>query len=82
MPTSALALSHASTLNPAEVSGPAGAPRLAGPGWFESSWDLRRGLEVSETWPADAPLAFWIEGFLGAQGAWSAAGAGVSFSAT
>lgn len=27
-----------------------------GPGWFESSWELRRGLEVREGPPPDAAL--------------------------
>ena len=27
-------------------------PEPAGPGWYESSWDLRRGLDVCEApWP-------------------------------
>ena len=38
-----------------------------GPGWFDSSWDLRRGLEVREEYAADADLRAWIDGFLGAQ---------------
>lgn len=24
-----------------------------GPGWFDSSWDLRRGCDVREGWPDD-----------------------------
>jgi hypothetical protein len=32
-----------------------------GPGWFDSSWDLRQGLEVHEGLPADARLNEWIE---------------------
>ncbi|MEP6739214.1 MAG: hypothetical protein ABJA61_02465 [Caldimonas sp.] len=51
---------------------------LAGPGWFDSSWDLQRGLVVHEGWPGDAGLRGWIESFLGAQ--LSAAG-GASLSA-
>ena len=39
----------------------------AGPGWFESSWELRRGLEVKEGWFGDDRLHGWIENFLGAQ---------------
>ena len=39
----------------------------AGPGWFESSWDLRRGLEVRESGEADVRLRTWIEDFLGSQ---------------
>ena len=43
------------------------APRAAtcdarpGAGWFDSSWDLQRGLEVHEGLPEDAPLTEWIE---------------------
>ena len=52
-------------------------PAHRGPGWFDSSWDLRRGCEVREGWPGAAPLRDWIEGWL-----YSAAGGGVSLSAT
>ena len=34
--------------------------RLAGPGWFDSSWDLRRGLEVSEGLPGDVQPNEWL----------------------
>ena len=34
---------------------------------FDSSWDLQRGLEVSERWFEDAGLCGWIEEFLRAQ---------------
>jgi len=37
---------------------------IAGPGWFDSSWDLKRGLEVCESWPADMRLHGWIEDLL------------------
>ena len=33
---------------------------LAGPGWFESSWDLKRGLDVVEGAPADVSLDEWL----------------------
>ena len=29
------------------------ATGAAGPGWYESSWDLRRGLEVAEKFGID-----------------------------
>ena len=35
-----------------------------GPGWFDSSWDLMRGLIVSEGLPADAELDEWLAGEL------------------
>jgi hypothetical protein len=38
-----------------------------GPGWFDSSWELRRGLEVKEGWFGDDRLHGWIENFLDAQ---------------
>jgi hypothetical protein len=41
--------------------------RAAGPGWFDSSWDLRRGLEVREGWSGEDRLHGWIEEFLRAQ---------------
>ena len=31
-----------------------------GPGWFDSSWELGRGLEVREGLPADAGLNEWL----------------------
>ena len=36
-----------------------------GPGWFDSSWDLKRGLEVSEGPPANASVNEWVMGLLG-----------------
>ena len=33
---------------------------VSGPGWFESSWDLARGLEVCEGLPADAGVEEWL----------------------
>ena len=41
--------------------------RVAGPGWFESSWDLHRGLEVRESWSDDQRVHGWIEDFLRTQ---------------
>ncbi len=40
---------------------------LAGPGWFDSSWDLHRGLEVRESWSNADQVHGWIEDFLGSQ---------------
>jgi hypothetical protein len=31
-----------------------------GPGWFDSSWELVRGLEVQEGLPGDAGLNEWL----------------------
>ena len=31
-----------------------------GPGWFDSSWDLVRGLDVREGLPGDARLHEWL----------------------
>ena len=39
----------------------------AGPGWFDSSWDLHRGLEVREGWSDDYRVDGWIEDFLRTQ---------------
>jgi len=41
--------------------------RPDGPGWFDSSWELRRGLEVCERWSDDERLRGWVEEFCGAQ---------------
>ncbi len=38
-----------------------------GPGWFDSSWDLHRGLEVRESWPDDDRVHGWIEDFIRTQ---------------
>ena len=40
------------------AAGSAEAPR--GPGWFDSSWELQRGLVVSEGLPGDANLNEWL----------------------
>lgn len=44
-----------------------------GPGWFDSSWDLARGLEVREGLSDDVPLSVWIEHALRASPTTSAA---------
>ena len=48
-------------LSQAEVVLDDPAERLGGPGWFDSSWDLQRGLEVREGLPGDPQLNEWIE---------------------
>lgn len=35
-----------------------------GPGWYASSWELGRGLEIAEVPDAEAELALWIEACL------------------
>jgi hypothetical protein len=70
MSNDTLALSLAAHATPLGRVGPAQAiarPVSNGPGWFASSFDLHRGLEVREGWPGDARLRSWIESFLGAQ---------------
>jgi hypothetical protein len=37
---------------------------IAGPGWFDSSWELQRGLDVKEDWFGEDRLHGWIETFL------------------
>ena len=39
----------------------------AGPGGFDSSWELHRGLEVRESWSDDERVHGWIEDFLRTQ---------------
>ena len=55
-----------------------GSPRgwHFGPGWFDSSWELRAGLEVREGSEEESLFA-WIEGWLQPGG-----GSAVSLSAT
>ena len=57
----AVAAAHASP----EAGERAGA--AVGPGWFESSWDLHRGLEVREGWSGEERAHGWIEDFLETQ---------------
>ena len=49
-----------------------------GPGWFDSSWELRSGLRVEEGLPSDLGVCAWIETWLQL----AAAGASPSLSAT
>ena len=35
-----------------------------GPGWFDSSWELIRGLEVNESASSEMPLNDWLEACL------------------
>jgi hypothetical protein len=35
--------------------------RARGPGWFDSSWDLDRGLDVDVAAPGDPMFAAWID---------------------
>lgn len=35
-----------------------------GPGWYDSSWDLGRGLEIAEVPDIEAELSLWIEACL------------------
>ena len=39
-------------------------PASQGPGWFDSSWELIRGLEVREGLPGDARLVEWLATWL------------------
>jgi hypothetical protein len=39
----------------------------AGPGWFDSSFELQRGLEVREGWSDDEGVRSWVDDFLRAQ---------------
>ncbi len=42
----------------------ASRPADAGPGWYDSSWDLVRGLDIAEVPDLEAELALWIEACL------------------
>jgi len=42
-----------------------GSEGRRGPGWFDSSWELHRGLVVREGWPDDVRLDEWLDGFCG-----------------
>ena len=45
-------------LVPFQIASPP-ATDITGPGWYESSWDLRRGLDVDETGCADERPDFY-----------------------
>ena len=72
-----IALAEPLSLLPIENT-PASRPGPIGPGWFDSSWELRSGLQVREGLPADLPLQAWIEAWLQLVGG----GSGLSLSAT
>ncbi|HEY8708870.1 MAG TPA: hypothetical protein VIM34_12835 [Burkholderiaceae bacterium] len=46
------------TLRALDLAGADDPPQ--GPGWFDSSWELIRGLEVHEGLPFDARLHDWL----------------------
>jgi len=72
-----LALAQSLSLLPIENT-PASRSGPVGPGWFDSSWELRSGLQVREGLPSDLPLHGWIEAWLQLVGG----GSGLSLSAT
>ena len=74
------ALAEPLSLQPTHHHAPAVRPGHVGPGWFDSSWELRAGLQVQEGLPADLLLHGWIEAWLQIVG--GAAGASLSLSAT
>ena len=66
MPDQSIELALVATdTRPPRHEGGARSSAAAGPGWFDSSWDLRRGLEVRESWADDEGVTGWIEDFLG-----------------
>jgi len=72
-----IALAEPLSLLPIE-NPPASRSAPVGPGWFDSSWELRSGLQVKEGLPSDLPLQGWIEAWLQLVGG----GSGLSLSAT
>jgi len=68
MPHQSIELALVATdTRPPRHEGGARSSAAAGPGWFDSSWDLRRGLEVREGWADDEGVTGWIEDFLGSR---------------
>jgi len=59
-------------LLPVPVPAQASAPRAVvsrptdGPGWYDSSWELSRGLELVEVPDLEAELTLWLEACLDA----------------
>ncbi|MCE9661463.1 MAG: hypothetical protein K8R60_23295 [Burkholderiales bacterium] len=76
-----LAVAEPLSLLPIEKTSATSRPLPDGPGWFDSSWELRSGLQVKEGWPADSTLHGWIETWLQLVGG-GGGGAGLSLSAT
>jgi hypothetical protein len=62
-PITELALVAVET-RPLQQEGSERSPGAGGPGWFDSSWELHRGLEVREGWSDDERVHGWIEDFL------------------
>ena len=50
-----------------------------GPGWFDSSRELRSGLQVRDGWPADTTVHAWVDAWLQRV---AGGGTGLSLSAT
>ncbi len=73
------ALAEPLSLQPIQNHTSAVRPGHVGPGWFDSSWELRRGLEVKEGWSDDDRVRDWIEAWLQIVGG---APAGLSLSGT
>jgi len=63
---------QASDATPSADTAAAADDSSTGPGWYDSSWDLRRGLIVREGLPADAGLHEWLAHHLHAGGAGAA----------
>ena len=61
---SAAALAEPLSLLPFQNREPTVRHGHVGPGWFDSSWELRAGLQVEEGLPNDLPLNGWIEAWL------------------
>ena len=53
-------LNRESASNPSGLRSASGEGRRA-PGWFDSSWELRRGLEVREGLPEGIDFEQWLE---------------------
>jgi len=54
---------HAVTRRVADAAAVVAPELLRGPGWFDSSWELRAGLEVHEGLPEDVRLDEWVDAF-------------------
>ncbi len=59
------AIAEPLSLKPIESRNASPVPsRPEGPGWFDSSWELRCGLQVKEGLPVDLGVCAWIESWL------------------
>ena len=46
--------------------GAAGTAEITSSGWFDSTWELAKGLDIAEGMPSNLPLDGWLQFYLAA----------------